>query len=237
MQSPQQQKQEPLLPVEFRDLGPGELLVNEFFLSIQGESSHAGRPCFFIRLAGCHLRCEYCDTAYAFHDGRRKTVQDCIRRATESGCGLVEVTGGEPLLQRESLALLAGLCDRGLEVLLETSGAVGFDGVDPRVKKIVDVKCPSSAMEHRNTSGLAPSLAPGDELKFVIADRRDFDWARSWLEREETLLPTSIPLHFSPIHGRLSPRELSGWILEEHLPVRLNLQIHKYIWPEEERGV
>ncbi len=226
-----------LLPPELRDLSPGELLVTEFFHSIQGESTHAGRPCFFIRLTGCPLRCSYCDTEYAFFEGHRETVESCVRRAEESGCRLVEVTGGEPLAQRGAPALLVALCDRGFEVLLETSGAVDIDRVDPRVKRIVDVKCPSSDMSDRNLHGLARRLRPGDEVKFVIGDRADFDWATRWLEREGRSLADGIPVHFSPTSGRLPPHELAGWILAERLPVRINLQIHKVIWPEADRGV
>jgi 7-carboxy-7-deazaguanine synthase len=226
-----------LLPPEIRELGPEELLVNECFASIQGESSFAGWPCFFIRLAGCHLRCSYCDTEYAFFEGRRETVAGCIERARQAGLRLVEVTGGEPLLQRAVLPLLVGLCDAGFEVLLETSGAVEFLRVDPRVRKIVDVKCPSSGMADRNLAGVAAMLRPGDELKFVLGGREDFDWARRWLAAEGAALPPGLPVHFSPVHGALAPEALAAWILEHRLPVRLNLQLHKLLWPAEARGV
>ena len=225
-----------LLPDEFRKLGPGELLVNELFYSIQGESSFAGQPCYFIRLAGCHLRCSYCDTEYAFFEGYRETVACCIQKAKECGCSLVEVTGGEPLLQSEVHKLLTGLCDEGFQVLLETAGAIEFQDVDPRVYKIVDVKCPSSGMASRNIPDISDKLGPKDELKFVIGDKRDFEWAHSWLKNEGKDIPEKIPIHFSPTQGRCTPEELGGWILEQKLPVRLNLQIHKIIWPDKSRG-
>ena len=226
-----------LLPPELEELGPGELLVNEFFYSIQGESTHAGRPCFFIRLAGCHLRCSYCDTAYAFFEGRRVSVAECVEEATRIGCNLVEVTGGEPLLQRATPEILATLCDKGFEVLLETGGAIDPSHIDRRVKKIVDLKTPSSGMSNQNVPDLAPKLGPGDELKFVIGDRADFDWARRWLGTRREDLSSEIPIHFSPVHDRLSPQELSKWVLEERLAVRVNLQLHKFIWPDVSRGV
>jgi 7-carboxy-7-deazaguanine synthase len=227
---------DPLLPREIGELGPGELFVNEFFLSIQGESTFAGLPCFFLRLAGCHLRCSYCDTEYAFHEGHRETVEGCIEKAAASGCRLVEVTGGEPLIQKAVHPLLSGLCDRGFTVLLETAGAVDLRRVDPRVRKIVDVKCPSSGMASRNLPDLAAQVRPGDEVKLVIGDRADYAWARGWLERAERTLPREVPVLFSPVHGRLAPRQLAAWILEDRLPVRLQLQIHKVIWPEATRG-
>jgi 7-carboxy-7-deazaguanine synthase len=226
-----------LLPAAFRGLGPRELLVNEFFHSLQGESSFAGRPCFFIRLSACQLRCSYCDTDYAFYEGRVETVESCLERAAKCGCPLVEVTGGEPLLQKAVYPLLTALCDRGFTVLLETSGSVPLTRVDPRVKKIVDVKTPGSGMSRYQARHLSAQLRPGDELKFVIADRRDYEWAVSWLQRQPELDPASVPVHFSPVHGRLEPAELARWILEDGLQVRLNLQLHKYIWPASLRGV
>ena len=226
-----------ILPTAFRELGSRELLINEFFLSIQGESSHAGRPCFFIRLAGCHLRCSYCDTEYAFYEGFKTTVEDCLERAEEASCPLVEVTGGEPLLQKSVFALLTELCDRGFEVLVETSGSVNLRRVDPRVRKIVDVKTPSSAMEKYNVKKLEEQVGPGDELKIVVSDRDDYEWARQWLEENSRLAGTELPIFFSPVHGKLSADELASWILADGLPVRLNLQLHKYLWPDKLRGV
>lgn len=226
-----------LLPRELKELRPGELLVSEFFLSVQGESSHAGRPCFFIRLAGCHLRCVWCDTEYAFYEGRRYTVGDCLRRVEEAGCPLVEVTGGEPLLQQSVYPLMDSLCDRGYEVLLETSGALAIDKVDPRVARIVDWKTPGSGMESHNHPGVLGALKAGDELKLVIEDRVDYEWAREWYRAHEDRLPSEVVVHFSPSFGRLPSRDLARWILDDRLPVRLNLQLHKLIWSPDERGV
>ena len=228
-----------LLPVELSDLGPGELLVNETFHSIQGESSFAGRPCFFIRLAGCHLRCNWCDTEYAFHAGQRVSVEDCVRQAAASGNELVEVTGGEPLLQSAVYSLLTRLADRGHRVLLETSGAVPIDAVDPRVHRIVDWKAPGSGESERNQPRVLDAVKPGDELKVVVLDRGDYEWARDWLRqtnRRRPTIGTSIPVYFSPVHGRLENSDLAAWILDDHLPARFGVQLHKYIWPEDSRG-
>jgi 7-carboxy-7-deazaguanine synthase len=229
-----------LVPPEVGRLRPGELLVNESFLSIQGESTHSGRPCFFIRLAACPLRCGWCDTEYAFYEGNVTTVAECVQQATASGCPLVEVTGGEPLLQKSCPALLRALSDAGLEVLLETSGAFEIDAVDPRVRRIVDWKCPGSEMADRNRPSVLAALKPGDELKLVILDRRDYEWARSFVAKfreEHPTLRDAVPIHFSPVFGRCHPADLARWILEDRTPVRLNLQLHKFIWPPEARGV
>jgi len=226
-----------LLPPSLSRLRAGELLVNEFFHSVQGESTHAGRPCFFIRLAACHLRCAWCDTEYAFFEGRVLTVDECIGRAKEAACPLVEITGGEPLLQDSVYALMTGLCNQGHEVLLETSGAVGIERVDPRVRRIVDWKCPGSGMVSRNEPSVIENLRPGDELKLVLADRRDYEWARRWLENNRSRIPQVVPVHFSPVFGALPPRDLSSWIVADRLPVRLSLQLHKSIWNPDARGV
>ena len=227
----------PLLPPELKDLREGELFVNELFLSIQGESTHAGRPCFFIRLAGCPLRCRWCDTAYAFHEGSPETVARCVDRAVASGCRLVEVTGGEPLAQKQAHGLLSALCERGFEVLLETSGAYSLAEVDPRVRAIVDWKCPASGMVAHNRLSLLEELRPGDELKFVLADRSDYEYARAWLRERSGDMIQPVTVHFSPVFGRLPLEELAHWILEDGLDVRLNLQIHKIIWSPDTRGV
>jgi len=229
-----------LLPRELAALGPRELFINETFLSIQGESTHAGRPCFFIRLAGCHLRCGWCDTEHAFFEGHRSSVDECLERARRSGVPLVEVTGGEPLLQKAVYPLMSGLCDAGHEVLLETSGAVPIDRVDPRVRRIVDWKAPGSGEEARNHPGILEALREGDELKLVLLDRADYEWARGWLEGARAMFPAlgaTIPVHFSPVFGRLRSEELAAWILEDRLPVRIGFQLHKAIWPPETRGV
>lgn len=226
-----------LLPREFSTLGPTELLVNETFLSIQGESSFAGRPCFFIRLTGCHLRCGWCDSEYAFHEGKRMPVSRCLELA--SGSRLVEITGGEPLLQKAVHPLMRALCDRGHQVLLETSGGIPIDGVDGRVQRIVDWKAPGSGESHRNLPSVLKALKPGDELKIVLLDRQDYEWARDWLEAtraDRSDIGTSIPVHFSPVFGRLENADLASWILEDRIPVRLQLQLHKFIWSPDTRG-
>lgn len=228
------------LPPEIGHLAPGELLVTETFASIQGESTFAGEPCFFIRLAGCPLRCVWCDTEYAFFAGERRKIPDLVSLARESGLRLVEVTGGEPLAQRGVQDLLSGLADAGHTVLLETSGALPIDAVDPRVKRIVDWKTPASGEERRNRPDILQALGPGDELKLVIADRPDFEWARNWLLRARIDRPdlgVVIPVHFSPVFGRCRNADLAAWILADRLPVRFNLQLHKYIWPPDARGV
>lgn len=226
-----------LLPEALRRLGPRELLVNEFFVSLQGESTWAGLPCFFIRLTGCHLRCVYCDSEYAFHEGEVFTIDSCLERVHEAGVDLVEVTGGEPLLQPACRTLLEELCDRGLTVLLETSGTVPVEKVDPRVHRIIDVKTPSSGMAAYNLRDLAPRLRERDEVKFVLESPDDYHWARRYLEEHPGILESGVPVHFSPSQGRWDLEDLAGRILADRLPVRLNLQLHKLIWPDRERGI
>ena len=226
-----------VLPRELGRLRAGELLVNELFLSIQGESTHAGKPCFFIRLTGCPIRCVWCDSEYSFFEGEVMSVDEVVGRALRSGARLVEVTGGEPLVQKSCRELLERLADAGLEVLLETSGAVPIDRVDPRVKRIVDWKCPGSGMESRNDPSVLEALRPGDELKLVLAGRDDYEWAREFLQATRDRLPAEVPVHFSPVFGALRPDDLAAWILADRLPVRLNLQIHKWIWDPKARGV
>ncbi len=211
------------------------LLVCETFASLMGESSFAGRPGFFIRLSGCNLRCRYCDTTYAYAQGIERTVDGLVAEARASGFALVLVTGGEPLLQEDCLPLLTALVERQFTVLLETNGSRPLGAVDSRVHRIMDLKCPGSGMHKHNYLKNMEYLTPADELKFVVADRRDFDWAletmapyRSW-ERHNVLI--------SPAYGILPPSKLAAWILEVKLPLRLNLQLHKYIWPPDARGV
>jgi 7-carboxy-7-deazaguanine synthase len=229
--------QRALLPEAMATLGKSELLISEFFHSIQGESSHAGVPCFFIRLTGCHLRCSWCDTVYSFHGGSRHTVDDCVNAAKESGAHLVEVTGGEPLLQDAVYKLLRRLCNAGHEVLLETSGALPIDRVDSRVRRIVDWKCPGSGMESRNEPTVLQALRSGDELKLVLCDRKDYTWARGWLQEHRKEIPDEVPVYFAPAFDRLPFQDLARWILEDRLSVRLGLQLHKWIWPSDTRGV
>jgi 7-carboxy-7-deazaguanine synthase len=211
------------------------LMVSELYRSIQGESSYAGRPCAFIRLTGCPLRCVWCDSEFAFYGGRRMSLEAIVSEVAHMGVRLVEVTGGEPLAQPGCLALLATLCDAGFEVLLETSGAFDIAPVDPRVVKIVDVKCPGSGEEPSNRWANLDALGPRDEIKFVLADRADYEYARDvirahGLERRGGLL-------MSAVHGRLDPARLAEWILEDGLEVRLQIQLHKVLWPDRDRGV
>lgn len=208
--------------------------VTEIFHSIQGESTHAGRPCLFIRLTGCPLRCTWCDTAYAFYGGRDMTIDDIVAEARAVDCPLVEVTGGEPLNQPDSLTLLTRLCDEGFEVLLETSGAIDTTGVDRRVHVILDVKCPGSSMADRMHWPNLERLSLQDEAKFVIKDRADYEWAREVVRREG--LSQRCTVLFSPVFGE-GARQLAEWVLADKLPVRFQLQMHKYIWSPDMRGV
>jgi 7-carboxy-7-deazaguanine synthase len=210
------------------------LRVNEIFHSIQGESTHAGRPCVFVRLTGCNLRCDWCDTAYAFHEGDSLTVEEVVDRVAAFGCGLVEVTGGEPLLQPEAIELMRSLLAHGHEVLLETGGSLPIEGVPEGVCRIVDIKCPGSGESERNRWENLDALRPGDELKFVIANRADYEWAVGVL-RSRALHRT--PVLFSAVHDRLPAGELARWVLDDGLPVRLQIQIHKILWPASVRGV
>ncbi len=211
------------------------LKVTEIFHSIQGESTHAGRPCVFVRLTGCPLRCTWCDTAYAFYGGRDLTENDVIEQVRAFGCPLVEVTGGEPLSQPEACSLLARLCDEGFEVLLETSGAIDTAGVDRRVRVVLDVKCPGSGMAERMHWPNLERLASHDEVKFVIKDRGDYEWARDLIRRRD--LTARCTVLVSPVFGETDPRQLAEWVLADRLPVRFQLQLHKHVWAPDMRGV
>jgi len=211
------------------------LVINEIFHSIQGESSFAGLPCVFVRLTACDLRCAWCDTAYAFHEGKAMSVAEVVAKVRTFGCRLVEVTGGEPLLQPSVLPLLKQLGDDGLQVLLETSGAADIAAVDPRVIKVMDLKCPGSGESHRNRWANLAYLARQDEVKFVLADRADYDWATAQV-REHRLAERCTVL-FAPVWDRLPLRDLAEWILADRLPVRLQTQWHKHIWGPAVRGV
>ena len=211
------------------------LRVNEIFHSIQGESTHAGRPCVFVRLTGCNLRCVWCDTAYAFHEGVSLTVDEIVGRVGAYGCGLVELTGGEPLLQPEAIGLMSALLAQGLEVLLETGGSLPIEQVPSGVRRIVDIKCPGSGESERNRWENLTALRPGDELKFVIADRVDYDWAVGLLK--ERALHEKATVLFSAVVDRLPAGDLAHWVLEDALPVRVQLQLHKILWPNVVRGV
>jgi 7-carboxy-7-deazaguanine synthase len=209
--------------------------ITEIFHSIQGESSYAGQPCVFVRLTGCPLRCTWCDTDYAFYGGHEWPIDEVLANVHTYGCRLVEVTGGEPLVQPESLLLMTRLCDAGYSVLLETSGAVDITPVDSRAHVILDVKCPGSGMTNRMHWPNLSQLAAKDEAKFVLADRADYDWAREILVRYD--IANRCTVHFSPVFGSLDVRELAEWILADKLPVRFQLQMHKYIWAPDMRGV
>lgn len=210
------------------------LVVNEVFFSIQGEGTRAGRPCVFVRLTGCPLRCVWCDTAYAFHEGRRREIDDLVAEVEGFPCRLLTLTGGEPLAQAEAFPLVSRLLDRGFEVLIETSGHVSIEALDPRAVAIVDVKAPASGEAERMHAANLDLLRPQDEVKLVLADRADYEWARS-LVRDPRLARATVL--FSPVHGQLDPGALGRWILDDGLPVRLQVQLHKVLWPGVERGV
>jgi 7-carboxy-7-deazaguanine synthase len=212
-----------------------DLIINEIFHSIQGESSFMGQPCVFVRLTACNLRCTYCDTAYAFYEGKPMKMEEILREVERFGCRLVEVTGGEPLVQAEAPALLKALCDRGYETLLETGGSLDIGPIDPRVHRIVDVKCPGSGMQHRNRWENLELVTRHDDVKFVIGDRQDFDWSVAVVEKYGLIAKTNVFL--SPVFGKVEPVDLAGWILASRVPVRMQLQMHKYIWEPTARGV
>ena len=209
--------------------------ITEIFHSIQGESSYAGQPCVFVRLTGCPLRCTWCDTDYAFYGGQGRSIDEVLAQVQDYGCPLVEVTGGEPLVQPDCLPFITRLCDAGYRVLLETSGAVDIAPVDPRAHVILDVKCPGSGMTERMHWPNLSRLAAKDEAKFVLADRADYDWAREILAQYG--VTARCPVLFSPVFGSLAVRELAEWILADKLPVRFQIQLHKYIWSPDLRGV
>jgi 7-carboxy-7-deazaguanine synthase len=212
------------------------LTINEIFYSIQGESTYAGRPCVFVRLTGCDLRCTWCDTTYSFNEGRKMSVEDVIEEVRRYDSPLVEVTGGEPLLQQDVYPLMDLLLENGRTVLLETGGQLDVSRVPGAVVKVMDVKCPGSGESHRNDWANIDRLGSRDQVKFVIKDRVDYEYARDTLARHALDRRCDAVL-FSPVHGVMNAKALSEWILEDKLPVRLQLQIHKHIWGPEVRGV
>jgi 7-carboxy-7-deazaguanine synthase len=212
------------------------LTINEIFYSIQGESSRAGTPCVFVRLTACDLRCSWCDTAYAFHEGRKMSVEEVVAAVEPHGCSQVEITGGEPLLQEDVYPLMDALLARGYRVMLETGGHRSIERVPPPVLKIVDVKCPGSGEADKNDWRNLDRLAPHDEVKFVIQDRADYEFARDVIGRRD-LATRAAAVLLSPVHGALDLKTLSEWILADHLPVRLQPQLHKYIWDPGQRGL
>ena len=212
------------------------LTVNEIFHSIQGESSFAGLPCVFVRLTACDLRCAWCDTAYAFTGGSKHEVDEIVAQVESYGCRLAEVTGGEPLLQPDVYPLMQRLLDRGFQVLLETGGHVSLERVPAGVVRIMDIKCPGSGEAGKTDWGNIDRLHAEDEVKFVLADRRDYDFAKDVVARHG-LASRVAQVLFSPVHGVLPPAELAAWVLADRLPVRLQLQVHKFIWGPTTRGV
>jgi len=212
------------------------LSINELFHSIQGESLYNGLPCVFVRLSGCNLRCSYCDTRYAYEEGVEMDIPEILEQVAIFKCPLVEITGGEPLLQPETPRLVSNLLNKGYEVILETNGSLDISIIDGRCVKIVDVKCPSSAESDKNDLNNLKRLSPKDQLKFVIGDRKDYEYAREILKLRSKGLPLSHIL-FSPVSGKIAPARLAKWIIEDNLRVRLHLQLHKIIWPNILRGV
>ena len=211
------------------------LKINEIYYSVQGESTHSGCPCIFIRLTYCNLRCSYCDTEYAFYDGKDMEITDIMSEIKQWDCNLVEVTGGEPLFQDECIDLLNELVNSNYEVMLETGGSLSISDVPKKVVKIVDFKCPSSGMVKKNLWSIVDDLQAHDEVKFVIGNREDFDWAKDRIT--EYSLDKICTLLFSPTFGEIDPQQIVEWILAENLPVRMQLQMHKMIWSPEEKGV
>lgn len=211
------------------------LKVNEIFYSIQGEGSKAGLPCIFIRLTYCNLRCSYCDTEYAFYEGSDMSIDEIVQEISNYDCNLVEVTGGEPLVQMESLDLMEQLCDKGYNVMLETGGSLPIMNIDKRVKIIIDFKCPTSKMIKKNDYNNINFLKPIDEVKFVIGNREDYEWTKNLIKKYD--LTSKCEILFSTVFGSLENRELVEWILKDNLKVRFQTQLHKYIWEPDRKGV
>ncbi|HXD51536.1 MAG TPA: 7-carboxy-7-deazaguanine synthase QueE [Burkholderiales bacterium] len=212
-------------------LHAARLRITEIFHSLQGEARDVGRPTVFVRLTGCPLRCVWCDTEYAFHGGQWREIVDIVQEVAQYKTRHVCVTGGEPLAQKRCLDLLRTLCDAGYDVSLETSGALDVGDVDPRVAKVMDLKAPGSGEADRNLWSNLDALTSHDQIKFVLADRADYDWARTVLD--ERALAQRCDVLFSPVYGKLAPRDLAEWILADRLPVRMQVQLHKYLWGEE----
>jgi 7-carboxy-7-deazaguanine synthase len=212
------------------------LTVNEIFHSIQGESTFVGEPCVFVRLTACDLRCGWCDTTYAFHEGKKMSIDDVIAAVERYDCPMIEITGGEPLLQKDVYPLMAALLARGKKVLIETGGHRSIEHVPAGVIRIVDVKCPGSGEAAKMDWANLERVSSGDQVKFVIKDRADYEYARD-IVRRERLVGRVAAVLFSPVHGVMEARELAEWILADGLPVRLQIQAHKFIWSPETRGV
>ena len=211
------------------------LKINEIYYSIQGESTHSGRPCVFIRLTYCNLRCTYCDTEHAFFEGKELTLSEILERVKSFNCQLVEVTGGEPLIQKNVLPLLQVLCDDGYEVLLETAGHMNIGEIDQRVKRIMDIKCPSSGESEKILWKNIDLLKDDDEVKFVVGSHEDLEFAKEIIEKYKLYNLCSVII--SPVSDQLDHQEIAEWILQSHLPVRMQIQLHKVIWEPTARGV
>ncbi len=212
------------------------LTINEIYLSVQGESTWAGLPCVFVRLTFCDLRCTYCDTEYAFYEGKKRPVDEIVAEVLATECPLVEITGGEPLLQKNVLPLMTALCEAGRTVLIETSGAHDISKIDPRVHRIMDLKTPSSGEVARNLAANIDHLAERDEVKFVLGSREDYEWARERI-REHGLAERVRAVLLSPVFGKIDPRDIVTWMLEDKLQARFQLQMHKFIWDPKKTGV
>ena len=210
------------------------LKINEIFYSIQGESTHSGKPCVFVRLTYCNLRCTYCDSEYSFYEGKDMSIEDIFKKVDSYGCKLVEITGGEPLLQKESIILMKEFLKNKYTVMLETGGSLPITDVPKEVIKIIDFKCPSSKMDHKNDWKILKDIAEHDEIKFVIGDENDYNWTKEKIKEHKINDRTIL---FSPVHDKLESKILSKWILNDKLNVRFQVQLHKYIWSPETRGV
>jgi len=211
--------------------------VNEIFYSIQGESTFAGFPCIFIRMTGCNLRCRYCDTTYAYDQGDDIPLDSILTTVKKFDCSLIEITGGEPLIQNETPDLISTLINNGYTVLLETNGSQDISMVDTQCTRIVDIKCPSSGMDNKNYWKNLDYITPNDQLKFVIAHRQDYLYAKKVLDAAAIKRRKKLLINFSPVFNEIDLKDLAEWILEDNLPVRLQIQLHKYIWGEHTRGV
>ena len=209
--------------------------INEIYLSVQGESTHTGLPCIFIRLTGCNLRCSWCDTAYAFHEGKNMSIDEILQKVENFGIHLVEITGGEPLMQDNVYTLMRRLIENGYKVMLETGGSISLERVPKDVIKIMDLKCPGSGEQEKNNLDNLKLLAPHDEVKFVILDRKDYEWSRDIIKKYKINETAQILL--SPVFDKLELKEIVKWILEDRLPVRLQTQLHKIIWDKNTIGV
>ena len=211
------------------------LEVTEIYKSVQGESTYMGLPCVFVRLTGCNLRCVWCDTTHAFYDGKKLSVDQVLDQVKSYGVNLVEITGGEPLLQKEVFPLMKSLLKNKFQVMLETSGSLSIENVPVEVIKIIDLKCPGSGEENKNLWNNLNHLVPTDEIKFVIADRIDYEWSKKVLQSYE--LDKKVQILFSPVFEKLKLKDLTKWVLEDNLPVRLHTQFHKHIWDPKAIGV